>query len=403
MIQDGSPSPSPIPKVSARKQAFISDDQNQEILSDLQELSFRNSPVETDLERLELELTEIKKKTLQPKGNRKTIPIAHVLSQYGRSNNASPTKKDNVEIYAKHVGAQSSQSRDLGECPYQILELDSDGAPVGLDGLPRQKSLRAAEGCQSRVGSEILCNFAEDDAGLETPGLNVRSESNLLETPLNSPKRNNSTDKVTDSEGQTRQTAKVVFVNPPGVIKEENGEDDPPGTDQKTTISPEPLKPQEITNDASISDIKDYFFPSSPNPAPPPHPADFFKFLDIYKSAPSRPTLLQAYTPEFLSSITSQTKTEIQKIAKLLAFLQNLIKDLSKIRPPKTHSPQLNGKIFWEQAFVFLGRIKFWLRICRLFRNCKNRQILPANFRDFFEVEKRRKSSAIMQFLKIFQ
>ena len=64
---------------------------------------------------------------------------------------------------------------------------------------------------------------------------------------------------------------------------------------------------------------------------------------------------------------------------------------------------ELNGKIFLEQALFFLGRIKCWLRICRLFRNCKNRQILPINYRGFFEVEKLGKSSAIVQFLKIFQ
>ena len=57
-------------------------------------------------------------------------------------------------------------------------------------------------------------------------------------------------------------------------------------------------------------------------------------------------------------------------------------------QPPKfrfvSPSPQTPSPTNREQAFVFLGRMKRRLPICRLFRNCKNRQILPANFQDFF-------------------
>ena len=35
-------------------------------------------------------------------------------------------------------------------------------------------------------------------------------------------------------------------------------------------------------------------------------------------------------------------------------------------KKPPTPTTRLNCKIFWEQAFDFLGRMKFWLRISRI-------------------------------------
>ena len=100
------------------------------------------------------------------------------------------------------------------------------------------------------------------------------------------------------------------------------------------------------------------------------------------KTQNSRLTLIDPTNP---TSITSKSTREA------------IIKTRQKI-----HNPALNGKIFWEHAFIFLVQIKCYLRTCRLFSFCKNRQILPANFRDFFSASKLRKSSAIVQFLKIF-
>jgi hypothetical protein len=86
-------------------------------------------------------LTEIKKKTLQPKFYRRTIPIDKVLSKYGRGgNNASPLKGNNIEI---------------------------------------------------------------ENARLELTDLELRSERGLVEDALKSPGVYNSSDKVTNAEDQT--------------------------------------------------------------------------------------------------------------------------------------------------------------------------------------------------------
>ena len=66
-------------------------------------------------------------------------------------------------------------------------------------------------------------------------------------------------------------------------------------------------------------------------------------------------------TQDHYSALGAHAKQSIREEVKILAKAQ--------------HKQDLNGKIFWELAFVLLGRMKFWLRICRLFRNCKN----PAN------------------------
>ena len=66
---------------------------------------------------------------------------------------------------------------------------------------------------------------------------------------------------------------------------------------------------------------------------------------------------------------------------------------------PQTHIQTKTAK---AELLFFLGRIKCSPKICRILYFLKNRQILPLNFRDFFEVEKLWKSSAIVQFLKIF-
>ena len=75
--------------------------------------------------------------------------------------------------------------------------------------------------------------------------------------------------------------------------------------------------------------------------------------------------------------------------------------DLNLVRPKTTN---INGKIILEQAFVFFGQNKMLtenLQTVRAFARIA--QILPKNLQDFFEVEKLRKSSGIVQFLKTFQ
>ena len=70
----------------------------------------------------------------------------------------------------------------------------------------------------------------------------------------------------------------------------------------------------------------------------------------------------------------------------------------SKSKSPKNFIPQtpnLNGKIFCEQAFLFLGRMKCWLRICPTSQFLKNRSIPPINLRGFFSASKLWKCSAI--------
>ena len=70
---------------------------------------------------------------------------------------------------------------------------------------------------------------------------------------------------------------------------------------------------------------------------------------------------------------------------------------------PSSLTSRLNGKIFWEQAFVFLYRMKCFPKICRILYFPKNRPILPPNFGlHFFEVEKLGKSLGKVKFLKIF-
>ena len=77
------------------------------------------------------------------------------------------------------------------------------------------------------------------------------------------------------------------------------------------------------------------------------------KIIDIISQRP----FALGFQPQ--SAQLTQTKQSIT-IAKYIAYQKDFI--IGK----KNNCPGVNGKIFWEQAFVFLGRIKCFPKICRI-------------------------------------